>query len=157
MPVHGKLIEFVKQRASVNKSIFKVSNKDFSEIFRSQIQRKLISSNKQKTFYSFRHYFIDTLVQQEVEPNIIAQIVPIKELRNTNEISQLCNSKDEPRFVTKNGYGDLVVMSIKTYDKLVATADIDSAIASSEAKITADTKMLEAKDVFASLKAKYLE
>lgn len=80
VPVHSKLIElglmeFVKQRASVNKSIFKVSNKDFSEIFRSQIQRKLISSDKQKTFYSFRHYFIDTLVQQEVEPNIIAQIV----------------------------------------------------------------------------------
>ena len=49
------------------------------------------------------------------------------------------------------------MMSIKTYDKLVATADIDSAIASSEAKITADTKMLEAKDVFASLKDKYLE
>ena len=48
-------------------------------------------------------------------------------------------------------------MSIKTYDKLVAAADIDSAIASSEAKITADTKMLEAKDVFASLKDKYLE
>ena len=162
VPVHSKLIElglmeFVKQRASANKSIFKVSNKDFSEIFRSQIQRKLISSDKQKTFYSFRHYFIDTLVQQEVEPNIIAQIVPIKELRNTNEISQLCNSKDEPVFVTKNGYGDLVVMSIKTYDKLVATADIDSAIASSEAKITADTKMPEAKDVFASLKSKYLE
>ena len=80
VPVHSKLIElglmeFVKQRASANKSIFKVSNKDFSEIFRSQIQRKLISSDKQKTFYSFRHYFIDTLVQQEVEPNIIAQIV----------------------------------------------------------------------------------
>ncbi len=80
VPVHSKLIEFglmefVKQRASTNKSIFKVSNKDFSEIFRSQIQRKLISSDKQKTFYSFRHYFIDTLVQQEVEPNIIAQIV----------------------------------------------------------------------------------
>ena len=80
VPVHSKLIElglmeFVKQRASTNKSIFKVSNKDFSEIFRSQIQRKLISNDKQKTFYSFRHYFIDTLVQQEVEPNIIAQIV----------------------------------------------------------------------------------
>ena len=80
VPVHSKLIElglmeFIKQRANANKNIFKVSNKDFSEIFRSQIQRKLISSDKQKTFYSFRHYFIDTLVQQEVELNIIAQIV----------------------------------------------------------------------------------
>ena len=77
VPVHSKLIEFglmefVKQRASINKSIFKVSNKDFSEIFRSQIQRKLISSDKQKIFCSF---FIDPLVQQEIEPNIIAQIV----------------------------------------------------------------------------------
>ena len=63
VPVHSKLIElglmeFVKQRASANKSIFKVSNKDFSEIFRSQIQQKLISNDKQKTFYSFRHYFL---------------------------------------------------------------------------------------------------
>ena len=43
-------------------------------------------------------------------------IVPIRDLRNTNEISQLCHAKDEPIFVTKNGYGDLVVMSIKTYE-----------------------------------------
>ena len=28
------------------------------------------------------------------------QIVPIKELRNTNEISRICHAKDEPVFVT---------------------------------------------------------
>ena len=36
------------------------------------------------------------------------QIRPITDLRNTNEISELCHSKDEPIFITKNGYGDLV-------------------------------------------------
>ena len=40
------------------------------------------------------------------------EIRPIKDLRNTNEISQICHDKNEPIFITKNGYGDLVVMSI---------------------------------------------
>ncbi len=44
-------------------------------------------------------------------------IIPIKELKNTANISQMCDQKDEPVFVTKNGYGDLVVMSQKCYDE----------------------------------------
>ena len=38
-------------------------------------------------------------------------IMPIKELRNTNEISNLAHKEQEPIFITKNGYSDLVVMS----------------------------------------------
>ena len=78
VPIHSKLIdlgllEYVNSKKSGN--IFKVSNKDFSEIFRSHIQRKFIDKDSKKTFYSFRHYFIDYLVQREVEANLIAQIV----------------------------------------------------------------------------------
>ncbi|WP_107850274.1 site-specific integrase [Campylobacter concisus] len=78
VPIHSKLIDlgllkYVNSKKSGN--IFKVSNKDFSEIFRSQIQRKFIDKDSKKTFYSFRHYFIDYLVQREVEANLIAQIV----------------------------------------------------------------------------------
>lgn len=43
-------------------------------------------------------------------------IRPITDLRNTNEISDICYSKIEPVFITKNGYSDLVIMSIETYD-----------------------------------------
>lgn len=39
------------------------------------------------------------------------QIKPITDLRNTNEISEICHEKNEPIFITKNGYGDLVIMS----------------------------------------------
>lgn len=46
------------------------------------------------------------------------QIRPITDLRNTTEISELCHAKDEPVFITKNGYGDLVIMSMKTYEAL---------------------------------------
>lgn len=45
------------------------------------------------------------------------KILPIKELRDTNKISDLCNETNEPIFITKNGYGDMVVMSIKTYEE----------------------------------------
>ena len=33
-------------------------------------------------------------------------IVPIRDLKNTTAISQLCHEENEPIFVTKNGYGD---------------------------------------------------
>lgn len=36
----------------------------------------------------------------------IPQIIPITDLRNTNEISDLCHSKNEPIFITKNAYSN---------------------------------------------------
>ena len=44
-------------------------------------------------------------------------IVPIRDLKNTTAISQLCHEENEPIFVTKNGYGDIVIMSMETYEK----------------------------------------
>lgn len=41
------------------------------------------------------------------------------DLRNNyNEVSKFCNESREPVFITKNGQGDLVVMSIETYEML---------------------------------------
>ena len=37
------------------------------------------------------------------------QIIPIKDLKNTSNISEMCHSIDEPVFITKNGYGDMVI------------------------------------------------
>ena len=46
-------------------------------------------------------------------------IRPSADLRNNyNEISSFCNSYNEPIFITKNGKGDLAVMSIETYERL---------------------------------------
>ena len=85
------------------------------------------------------------------------QMVPIRDLRNTNEISQLCHAKDEPIFGTKNGYGDLVVMSMKTYESLTKISDIDNAISSSEVKIKDEGSLLDAKDALKSLSRKYYD
>jgi len=41
------------------------------------------------------------------------------ELRNNyNDISNLCHSTREPIFITKNGQGDLAIMSIETYEMI---------------------------------------
>ena len=44
-------------------------------------------------------------------------IMPIRDLRNTSEISELAHKKEEPIFITKNGYSDLVVMSAELYER----------------------------------------
>lgn len=52
-------------------------------------------------------------------------IKPISDLRNkSNEISQIANESNEPIFITKNGEGDLVVMSMNHYSNLQLKIDL---------------------------------
>ena len=52
-------------------------------------------------------------------------IMPIKDLRNTTEISNIAHKEQEPIFITKNGYSDLVVMSSELYYKFARMNRID--------------------------------
>lgn len=45
------------------------------------------------------------------------QIIPMRELKNTVEIKRRCAEENGPVFVTKNGYGRLVVMDIDYYER----------------------------------------
>ena len=63
-------------------------------------------------------------------------IRPISDLRNnSNEISELCHTLREPVFITKNGIGDMVVMSIEVYERLQAKLELYSKLAEAEAEI----------------------
>ena len=83
------------------------------------------------------------------------QIRPITDLRNTNEISDICHARREPIFITKNGYGDLVVMSIETYEEMVENTAIDTAISEAEAEFEQDGKLYDAKKALKSLRRKH--
>lgn len=83
------------------------------------------------------------------------QIRPITDLRNTTEISELCHAKREPLFITKNGYGDLVVMSIETYEEMLETARTDTAISEAESEYAAEGILLDARDALSSLRRKH--
>ena len=83
------------------------------------------------------------------------QIRPITDLRNTTEISELCHARREPLFITKNGYGDLVIMSIETYEEMIETAKTDAAISEAEQEYAADGVLLNAREVLSSLRRKH--
>ncbi len=53
------------------------------------------------------------------------KIMPSSDLINKyNEISKFCHKYSEPVYITKNGHGDLAVMSIETYEKLIGTMEL---------------------------------
>ena len=83
------------------------------------------------------------------------QIRPITDLRNTSEISDACHARREPVFITKNGYGDLVVMSIETYEEMLDCIATDKAIADAEQEIAAGGQLLYAKEALGALRRKY--
>lgn len=45
------------------------------------------------------------------------KIIPMRDLKNTVEVERLCAEENGPVFVTKNGYGRLVVMDLDYYEK----------------------------------------
>ena len=82
-------------------------------------------------------------------------IVPIRDLRNTNEISELAHKKQEPIFVTKNGYSDLVVLSSELYDRIMRTHRIDQAIYEAEKEFAMSGESTDVDEVFKELDKKY--
>ena len=50
------------------------------------------------------------------------KIVPMRDLKDTVKIETLCSETKEPVFVTKNGYGKLVVMDMECFEKLLRQA-----------------------------------
>ncbi len=82
-------------------------------------------------------------------------IMPIRDLRNTSEISEIAHKVQEPIFITKNGYSDLVVMSSELYDKFVRVNRIDQAIYESELEMKNGGDSIDVDDAFDRLDAKY--
>lgn len=83
------------------------------------------------------------------------QICPITDLRNTTEISDICHAKRAPVFITKNGYGDLVIMSMEAYEDLIDTASIDAAIGKAESEYARTHESHDARAALASLRRKH--
>jgi len=68
-------------------------------------------------------------------------IKPSTALRNEyNSISELCKEKREPVFLTKNGEGDLVLMSIEAYQYREEMLDLREKLLSAEASRLSGSK-----------------
>lgn len=84
-------------------------------------------------------------------------IMPIRDLRNTSEISELAHRKQEPIFITQNGYSDLVVMSSEYYERFAQINKIDQAIFDAETEVENGAEPISLDNAMERLNKKYYE
>lgn len=82
-------------------------------------------------------------------------IRPMADLRDTGKISELCYQKNEPVFITKNGSGHLVVMSLDTYEKQLGLLDIYRKLGAAEKQLEDGVPLLTGSEVFGKLRKKH--
>ena len=84
-------------------------------------------------------------------------IIPIRDLRKTSEISEIAHKKQEPIFVTKNGYSEHVVMSAELYERFAQINRIDQAIYEAEKEVAEGAELIPAEVAMARLDKKYYD
>ena len=82
------------------------------------------------------------------------QIIPIKDLKNTSEISDMCKKTKEPIYITKNGYGDMVIMSMDTYEETMKQLSMYRDIEISEKQIE-QGQVKDARAALGEMRTKY--
>ncbi len=83
-------------------------------------------------------------------------IRPLNDLRNkTTEISALAHSQMEPVYITKNGYADLVVMSVEAYEQQLARLEVYDKLAKSQNEAQSNERLLPLDEVFDKYRSKY--
>jgi prevent-host-death family protein len=81
------------------------------------------------------------------------QIRPVSDLRNKfAEISKIVHETSEPVFLTKNGYGDMVVMSFQAYEKLQFESEIYFKLKEAELQAKQTNQRFSHKEVFGSIR-----
>ena len=82
-------------------------------------------------------------------------IKSISSLRNrTREIASLCHDHDEPVYLTTNGEGDLVVMSIRHYERLKAQVELFEKLGVAQVQSAAGKKGITHKQMMAKLRSR---
>ncbi len=82
-------------------------------------------------------------------------IRPVSDLRNNfAEISRVVHETAEPVFLTKNGYGDMVVMSIEAYERHQFESEVYFKLKEAELEAKTTDKRFSHKEVFDELRAK---
>lgn len=85
-------------------------------------------------------------------------IKPISDLRNkSNTLSELVHKSDEPVFITKNGEGDMVLMSLAHYGKIERRLELYEKLAVAEAQVAAGDRGRPLNQVIKNLRARLRE
>ena len=82
------------------------------------------------------------------------QIVPMRDLKDTVKIENMCVSTQAPVFITKNGYGRLVVMDIECFERLMGQI-YDAKMINEGLEDVKAGKVSDANDFLSKMKEKY--
>lgn len=82
------------------------------------------------------------------------QIVPMRDLKDTVKIETMCSESQAPVFVTKNGYGKLVVMDMECFEKMMNDA-YEAKVLRQGIRDMDDGKVIDGRKVLDDMKAKY--
>ena len=80
------------------------------------------------------------------------QIIPIRDLKKTAEISDMCHNSEEPIYITKNGYGDMVVLSMEAFENLQFESEVYFKLQEAEKEAELTDQRYSSKDVLKAMK-----
>lgn len=85
----------------------------------------------------------------------LPKILPVNELKNTANIMKTCQESPVPIVITKNGYGEAVMMSVKLYEEMFAKMQAAALINAGLDEIDSGAKPVNGKEFFDTMRAKY--
>lgn len=84
----------------------------------------------------------------------MSMIRPVSDLRNNfADISRTVHETAQPVFLTKNGYGDMVVMSMEAFENMQFDSEVYSKLAEAERQAAETNERFSQKDVLEAMKA----
>ena len=82
------------------------------------------------------------------------KIIPMRDLKNTVEVERQCKEEQGPIFVTKNGYGRLVVMDIEYYESTIQKME-EARLLMEALEDVEEGRVLDGKEALLKLREKY--
>lgn len=86
---------------------------------------------------------------------VLPKVIPINELKNTAQISKTCRESAVPIVITKNGYGEMVLMSVELYEQTIAKLQSALLINESLADVENGAEPIQAAAFFSDMRQKY--
>lgn len=85
----------------------------------------------------------------------LPKILPVNELKNTSNIMKICRESPVPIVITRNGYGEAVMMSVKLYEEMFAKMQAAALINAGLEDIEKGAVPVDGKEFFDSMRSKY--
>jgi len=93
-------------------------------------------------------------LSHEIKGGMDMKIIPMRDLKNTVEVERQCKEEQGPIFVTKNGYGRLVVMDIEYYESTIQKME-EARLLIEALEDVEEGRMLDGKEALLKLREKY--